>query len=134
MKICAVYALIHRIFVAFSLKHLRCKLWFISSELQETLELSPGGYPSSDGGSGFQLMKEKERPREGKKRARKYRGLVTEEALEGMFIESVEEKHTNTPTDLLTREQIFLCIYDYSRDKNKIALTVVQSLVIQWIF
>lgn len=83
----------------------------MSSELQETLELSPGGYPSSDGGSGFQLMKEKERPREGKKRARKYRGVVTEEALEGMFIESVEEKHTYTQTDRPTYPRTNLPVY-----------------------
>ena len=50
--------------------------------------MSPGDYLSSDGGSGFQLMKtdgDTEKPREGregKKRSRKYRG-ATEEILAG---------------------------------------------------
>ena len=66
-------------------------------ELQETLDVSPGDYVSSDGGSGFQLMKigeegegergekpreeeKKERVKEVKKKSRKYRG-ATEEIL-----------------------------------------------------
>ena len=50
--------------------------------------MSPGDHLSSDGGSGFQLMKtdgDTEKPREGregKKRSRKYRG-ATEEILAG---------------------------------------------------
>ena len=60
-------------------------------EALEGLDMSPGDYLSSDGGSGFQLMKtdgDTEKPREGregregKKRSRKYRG-ATEEILAG---------------------------------------------------
>ena len=46
--------------------------------LEPAIEISPSGYPSSDGGSSFQLMKteEEEKAKEVKKKSRKYRGTT----------------------------------------------------------
>ena len=58
---------------------------FVSPDtLEPPQDVSPGNSVSSDGGGSFQLMKkeEGERPKEERKRGRKYRG-PTEEALEG---------------------------------------------------